>query len=356
MRTLLCWALSCLLPVIAAQGQTQADTVPLIDPNSSTVVIFPDIQNYVKFDYNQPVLELMTAWAVENKAQLNIQAVFCTGDVVDQNETLFPPFPRSGNLTSTEQWQFASHAFTRLDDKLPYFISPGNHDYGYAKAENGFTHYPKYFPVERNAQWKNIIRNGFPNRMGHMSMENAAFELDIPHWPDLLVITTEFAPRDEVLNWIDTLTRSQLYANHQVILLTHSYMGWNGDRIQKTNYEIGGNSGQQIWDKLLNESPNIKLVICGHFGVGDENFEHTTGFRQDANQVNNIVAQMMFNTQTLGGGWSGNGGDGWLRLLEFHPDGQHISVRTYSPLFGFSPRTKHLAWRTAPYDEFRFKF
>lgn len=33
-----------------------------IDPNSFNMVVIPDPQNYVKFDYNQPVLELMTAW------------------------------------------------------------------------------------------------------------------------------------------------------------------------------------------------------------------------------------------------------------------------------------------------------
>ena len=33
------------------------------------------------------------------------------------------------------------------------------------------------------------------------------------------------------------------------------------------------------------------------------------------------------------GGWFGNGGDGWLRIMEFMPDGKTISVRTCFPLF-----------------------
>ena len=59
-----------------------------------------------------------------------------------------------------------------------------------------------------------------------------------------------------------------------------------------------------------------------------------------------------FNVQYVGGGPEGNGGDGWLRILEFMPDGKTIKVRTYSPLFGISKLTKHLAHRTAPYDQF----
>ena len=64
------------------------------------------------------------------------------------------------------------------------------------------------------------------------------------------------------------------------------------------------------------------------------------------------VSQMTFNVQYVGGGPEGNGGDGWLRILEFMPDGKTIKVRTYSPLFGISKLTRHLAHRTAPYDQF----
>ena len=45
-------------------------------------------------------------------------------------------------------------------------------------------------------------------------------------------------------------------------------------------------------------------------------------------------------------------GDGWLRILEFLPDGRTIKVRTYSPLFGISSLTKHLAHRTGTCDRF----
>jgi len=65
---------------------------------------------------------------------------------------------------------------------------------------------------------------------------------------------------------------------------------------------------------------------------------------------------MMFNVQTLGGGWEGNGGDGWLRILEFIPDGKTVKISTYSPLFGISPSTKHLAHRTEAYDKFDIIF
>jgi len=61
---------------------------------------------------------------------------------------------------------------------------------------------------------------------------------------------------------------------------------------------------------------------------------------------------MTFNAQALGGGWHGNGGDGWLRLLEFQ--GNRVSVRTFSPLFAISPSTRPLAWGTEAYQSFTF--
>ena len=75
-------------------------------------------------------------------------------------------------------------------------------------------------------------------------------------------------------------------------------------------------------------------------------------YRCDRNAAGKNVHQMMFNVQTLGGGWEGNGGDGWLRILEFMPDGKTIKVRTYSPLFGISATTKQFAHRTGKIDQF----
>jgi len=56
--------------------------------------------------------------------------------------------------------------------------------------------------------------------------------------------------------------------------------------------------------------------------------------------------------QREGGGWHGNGGDGWLRILAFLPDGKTIKVHTFSPLFRASPSTRHLAWRSESFDQY----
>lgn len=45
------------------------------------------------------------------------------------------------------------------------------------------------------------------------------------------------------------------------------------------------------------------------------------------------------------------GGDGWLRIMEFMPDGKTIKIKTFSPFFAISPTTEKYAWRTEEFDQ-----
>lgn len=338
------------LPIIIAQER--ADQQHLIDPNSFSMILFGDPQGYIKYDINQPIFDLCTAWVADNIDNLNIKAVLITGDLVEQNENIV--IDRNMlNQTSREMWESLSRSLERLDNKIPYIISTGNHDYGYKNAENSRTYFPDYIPFERNAAWRNLLISSYPNRNGVVSLENAAFEFKLPNWDKLLIITTEFAPRDEVLLWAKKLVENPHYEDYIVIFMTHSFLRERtAERILDENYSIyPHNWGQGIWDKLIAPAKNIYLVICGHAGKPGS-FEDSVAYRYDKNNSGKIVHQMMFNVQTLGGGWEGNGGDGWIRILEFMPDGKTIKVRTYSPLFGISPSTKHLAHRKELYDQF----
>lgn len=353
MKKLLLTLTACLY---AASQFLSAQVYPLrpklSNPESFSMILIPDPQSYVKFDANQPLFELQTAWIANSLESLNIKGVLCTGDLVEQNEIRIPNGV-NGNQTSEEQWKAVSRAFERLDGKVPYMICTGNHDYGYERAENRLCHLPDYFPAERNSCWRKSLVAVGKNSQGIPTLENAAYELDTPTWGKLLVLSLEFAPRDEAIEWARRLTQQPRYKDHKVILLTHSYMSPEAVRHVKENYDVTpANYGQAIWDKLVYPSPNIRLVICGHECeiVG---YEGQVAFRTDRNQAGKQVPQMMFNAQTADGQWHGNGGDCWLRLLEFLPDGKTISVRTFSPLFALSPTTCDKAWRTAPYDEFK---
>ncbi|SDZ72735.1 3',5'-cyclic AMP phosphodiesterase CpdA [Porphyromonadaceae bacterium KH3R12] len=326
----------------------------LSDKDSWSLILLPDVQTYMKFDYNQPILDLMLAWVVNNTEVLNTKMVLCTGDLVEQND-LFNPNGRVANQTSVSQWEAVSSAFGRLDGQLPYILTIGNHDYGIVNAENRYTHFDKYFPPNKNRLNQKMLREVGMNAEGRPTLANAAYEFVSPHGRKFLVLVLEFAPRDEALEWAKGVIEKEQYTDHTVILLTHSYMDSNNNHIVHENYKIPDpNYGEAIWQKLVQPSKNIQMVFAGHIGIPDDPKGHIA-FRVDENAGEKKVSQMVFNAQALGGGWHGNGGDGWLRILEFLPDGKTVKVKTFSPLFAISPTTQKYAWRTEPHDEFTFE-
>lgn len=342
-----------LLSVCALQlsAQKQPVMVELTDPNSFTMVIIPDPQSYNKFDVNQPLFELQTAWIANQAERLNLKAALCTGDLVEQNEIRIPD-GINGNQTSEEQWQAASRAFERLDDKVNYILCTGNHDYGYVAAENRLTRFPSYFTSERNSCWRSSLVAVGTDSNHVPTLENAAYEINTDTWGKLLVISLEFAPRIEMIEWARKVATSDKYKNHKVIVLTHSYMEGDGSVIKQEKYKLSpANYGQTIWEQLVYPTENIVMVVCGH-ACSIAPYKDNVSFRTDKNAAGKDVAQMMFNAQTADNNWHGNGGDGWLRLLEFLPDGKTIKVKTFSPLFAISPLTKDKAWRTDSYDQF----
>ena len=346
------------------KGEPQIPVYPALEEEGSfSMIMVPDPQSYVKFAANQPLFELQTAWIAQNIKRLNIKAALFTGDMVEQNNKLISaPLPNeyNGDQTSRQQWEAISRGLARLDNRLPYIACQGNHDLGYIAAEYRYSMMPDYIYPERNTAFEKTLVSTGLNYEGIHTMENSAFEFHDKAWGDLLIISFEFAPRDEALDWARQLIESERFVNHKVIILTHSFLATNGERIVEEGYKLTPrNWAQAVWDKLIYPSKNIKMVLCGHTGNppkikdGEKvNYQPTTCYRVDKAADGHEVVQMMFNSQNGDGSWNGNGGDCWLRILEFRPDGKTIGVRTFSPLFAQSRLTKHLAWRTDAYDQY----
>ena len=357
-------AITCGLCAQGPKGEPQIPVYPTLEnENSFSLIMIPDPQSYVKFAANQPLFELQIAWVAQNIDRLNIKAALFTGDMVEQNNKLISaPLPNdyNGDQTSRQQWEAISRSLARLDGKLTYIACQGNHDLGYIAAEHRYSMMPNYIYPERNSVFaKTLVATG-PNYEGVHTMENSAFEFHDEAWGDMLIISFEFAPRDEALDWARQLIESKRFENHKVIILTHSFLDTKGNRIVSERYQLTPrNWAQAVWDKLIYPSKNICMVLCGHTGSAPKidnvetiDYTPTSSIRTDKAADGRNIVQMMFNSQQGDGDWNGNGGDGWLRILEFKPDGKTIGVRTFSPLFAISKRTQHMAWRTADYDQF----
>jgi len=216
---------------------------------------------------------------------------------------------------------------TLMDGVVPYAFCPGNHDYGPSgdatTRESGMNEYLPYSAY--------VDRPTFGGAMEPGKMDNTYhfFEVGGDPW---IVIALEWAPRDETVAWANGLMTR--YPDHKGILITHAYMNNNDLRYDHTDtenpqdynphlYSTPGtkNDGQQLWDKLVRKH-NFVFVFNGHV-LGDG-----TGYMAAPNDQGKIVHQMMANYQmrTLGG-------EAYMRLLEFLPDGRTVQVKTYSPLY-----------------------
>ena len=356
-----------LFSVSFSYSQHKYQKPSLEQEGSWSLIMIPDLQNYAKWNRNQPLMDLMMAWVVDNIDSLNIKMVMGMGDLVQNDEKITNDY--DGDQTTYSQWQAVSKAFARLDGKVPYIAATGNHDYSIDPEGNRQSHYSEYFTVDRNHLNQKLLVQNSRNEQGKPTLENAAYEIKGLNGKDYLFLTVEYAPRDTVLSWAKKVTALEQYKNHRVILSTHQYINakdlhtggevswlyWEpyniNNQIQKSpRVKLpGANNGKEIWEKLVQPSSNIELVLCGH--ISGE------GYRMDKNHVGKPVHQILFDAQSMGGGHrDGNGGDGWLRILEFFPDGKTVKVKTFSPLFGISPSTQQYAWKTDARNEFIIKF
>lgn len=284
-------------------------------------VVLPDFQSYcdVRLKIAQALFimedqrEMMTRqvdWVRENVAALNIKMVFQEGDLTQTN------FP--------EEWALSEAALRRLDDVVPYLIGVGNHDMGYEKtpAPGRFwvsnrrdSLLSDYFPPARFAG--NPLYTYGGNFGGGSENYYLLFEADGLRF---LALSLEFMPRDEALTWANGVISA--HPDRRCVVMTHGYLDMNAARnLRGDHFAIQGNSAQAIWDKFLRRHAQIFLVLCGH--------DYGEARRTDLGDHGNEVHQLLANYQ-----WWENGGEGWLRLLNFRPEADRIDVRTYSPALG----------------------
>ena len=80
----------------------------------------------------------------------------------------------------------------------------------------------------------------------------------------------------------------------------------------------GTATGDNIWNNFVKpHADQVFLVLCGHNHGENEKIDVVNG---------HTVYQLLADYQDRS-----NGGNGWLRILEFHPSDDDIIVKTYSP-------------------------
>jgi len=328
-----------LLGGVNAAGAATAGSVfndpSVVTPGSFTIAILGDTQNYSQS--NPAIYAQQTQWLADNKAARNLQMVLHVGDIV--------------NVDTTSQWNAAVAAQSKLDGVIPYAMAPGNHDYSNSRSVSQFNLASRFGPGSPYAA-QPTLEGFFPDEPNSRMNTYHVVEAN---GQKLLVLALEFGPRDQVVDWAKTV--AEAHPDHRLILLTHGAMydggrwfdarvdpndpqGRTYDQVRDSqvhhpenesiynpksySWAADSNDGWDLWDKLVRGQENSSLVIAGH------QYDDRDGFpyQLEENDAGNDVYHMLVNMQARN-----LGGEGWIRLLEFDPDGVTVRVKSYSPYY-----------------------
>ncbi len=333
----------------------------LSNPNSTSIVLVGDIQRYSRDSVSTSIASMMFAWIAKNRKKLNTKCALFTGDLVEFNNIKGIPLEIYGcDNTSEQMWQSVSEHFARLDNKVAYIACTGNHDYGIRNIENRDTRFNEIFNKKRNPLSTQMLRGMCENKAGIPTFENAVFEVDLGgKWGSVMVFSIEFSPRKSVLEWVHKKATTE-YANKTCILLLHDYINMKGEYskaslgyAKRHKYPEDIIGGETVWNDLVKKSPNIRLVLNGHASSEIPSIDTNSAFRVDVNDAGKNVYAMVFAMH--GNRPYGHGCDGWLRVLEFLPDGKTIKVMTFSPYLFYSLHTKDISRADNAKNEFIFE-
>ncbi|MBE6768495.1 MAG: hypothetical protein E7549_06230, partial [Ruminococcaceae bacterium] len=323
----------------------------VIGENYHTMVFIPDTQELVTGAFTE---EWMAAaqWIADNVENENIVHVIGAGDTTW--------------LANDANFTIAKNGWDLFTDKVSWSNLTGNHDYpGSTRSVNDTEYiirdsskYNEYFGINyiTSTAAANSYVGSFEddydiygtakNENGkYVGVENSYFRFNVAgvQW---MILQLEYHPRVSVINWANDILAQ--YPDDNVIVTTHSYI--NNDTADwcthwmpytKSDAEIGGWLGSlmnpaqawpngdtsPIWNNLIYNHDNVKMVLSGHAGTADGHVLQTV----TKNAAGNDVPQLMLNAQDLDVEYFNGQALSMLGILRFSADGSKCEIQYYSP-------------------------
>lgn len=289
-----------------------------------TFVALPDTQNYTSITSPTDLYTRQTQWLLDNRETMNIRFVTHLGDIVN-------------SPSSQPQWQRATDAMNLMNNQLPYGTVPGNHD-----IASGNTDYLRRFgpsPTHASSvgRWMDPVTNQtYDWYKGSSPRGYSSYQIVNVNGRDFMFLHMDHDAPDQDLAW----AASVLSAHPKVLTMitTHNYLaetggtGIYGSGTGQRGYTAQANVGtwgdrpdtnrpQEVFDAIVKPFNQVYMVICGHM--------FATYNLQKTNNAGNIVNEVLVDYQSLP-----NGGNGFLRIMDFRPSENKIYNTSYSPYLG----------------------
>jgi hypothetical protein len=260
-----------------------------------SIVVLPDPQHYASKFTKLGLAQ--TDWVCNNAEKLQIKFVVTVGDNVDNGD-------------SDRQFKNSVHFMSKLDGVVPYGMTCGNHDLRDA-TKDGFSSrkFVEYYGPQR---FTNCAWYGGASASGFSSYQTISAGGHI----FLMIELAISAPKAEV-QWA-----KKVLAEHPkmpAILTTHQMLTPHGELDKGAAVKTSGHQrASRVWKQLVETSPQIFLVLCGHY----HGEARLTKNRPNGRPVHVVLQDYQQEP---------NGGNGWLRIFTFRPQRDEIAVQTYSP-------------------------
>ncbi|WP_299058089.1 metallophosphoesterase [uncultured Nocardioides sp.] len=306
------------LGLSALLGSAAAASADDTDPRF-TIGVIPDTQNEVSRSGDDRFAQ-RTRWLAGRATGDDLRFVVHTGDVTDWG------------WAAGEQLSRARSAMDVLGAAgVPWQLALGNHDsrrHGW-NGQGGYGSLPYTQNPEctrrfgsacndasllrRTDETDAAFARSFAGRFEADRIANAYrnFEAGGLRW---MVLSLEPWPRAAVVEWAKSVAAH--HPRRNIVIATHSYLDENG-RIA-SSAEYGATSPQQLWQQLVSQYANIKVVLSGHTGAA--------AYRTDTGVKGNKVASF------LGAFHSPDTNP--VRLLTVDPTANSLTTRIFTPSNG----------------------
>lgn len=284
-------------------GLTDREPASAVVAGDFAIIALPDTQNYTAArNGGQPeMFTAQTEWIISNRVSRQIAYVTLEGDISNDGSSVLTQWRNATNAL----YRLEDPARTGLPDGIPYGVAVGNHD----TYNGGTAKFNQFFGTNHFAGRTYYGGNYSTNNDSHFDLFSAGGQ-------DFVVLSLTMAAGTDaaLMRWANTILRT--HAGRQAIVVTHSLLNPDIWPVQASWTK----EGPAIFGALTN-NPNLFLMLCGH--------RHGQGRRHEAVGGGRYVDVVLADYQ----GWT-NGGNGFLRLMEFSPSNRMIRVKSYSPWTG----------------------
>ncbi len=312
------------------------DTQKLVPHYANYLIKQADPENYKNnkdYDYDDheypenDTFKKLYDYIVDNAQSKKIAHVFGLGDITERASSWQWVIDGCPNAPD-EEFTLAQEQLNRLGEAgLDYSLVRGNHE--------TWESYNKYFGTGAESSKSNYTADEvYVHPDGTIDYTNSIHYFSAGNL-DYMVITLDYGASDAILSWASKRIEANPYKN--VIITTHAYMYKDGTTLDINDncppskdsdgivYDKASiNNGDDMWNKLVSQHPNIVLTLSGH----DPCDNLVTSQWKGVN--GNVVTNMLIDPQGLDKTYYQEGCAGAVAMFYMSADGKTAEVRFWS--------------------------